>query len=152
MNISIGCDHGGVNLKPLVVATLESLGHQVIDRGTHSADRVDYPDYAAEVCNDIQSGRADAGVLLCGTGLGMSITANKFRGIRATLCHDSFSARFSREHNDSNVLCMGGRLLGPDLAGEVLRVWCATEFEGGRHTRRLERIATLESRQMEASR
>ncbi len=137
MKIAIGSDHGGFELKEVVKPLLVELGHEVEDVGCFSADSVDYPQQAKQVASMVQDGKADRGILICGTGIGMSIVANRFKGIRATLCHELFTAEMSRRHNDSNILCMGGRVIGPGLALEMVRVWLSTSFDGGRHSRRL---------------
>jgi ribose 5-phosphate isomerase B len=144
MHISLGSDHAGLALKKEIVRYLECAGHTVLDRGTSTEASVDYPDFAALVCNDIQSGAAERGILICGTGIGMSIAANKHACIRAALCHDTFSARATREHNDANVLCLGQRVIGPGLALDIVAVWLGAEFVGDKHLRRLEKIALLE--------
>jgi ribose 5-phosphate isomerase B len=144
MKISIAADHGGFELKEFVVRQLKSLGHEVDDLGCHSIEPVDYPDFAVQVARRVTSGKAERGILICGTGLGMSIAANRFRGIRATLVNDLYLARMSREHTDSNVLVLGGRVTAKGLAEEIVRVWLKTEFAGNRHSRRLEKIAAIE--------
>ena len=145
MKITIGSDHGAVELKEEVKRVLQEFADiQVTDIGTFGTEAVDYPDIAEKVCADVVGGRADRGIVLCGTGLGISMAANKIHGIRCALCNDVFSARMSREHNDANVLAMGGRVLGFGPAGEILRVWLTTEFTGGRHARRVEKIMALE--------
>ena len=146
MKIAIGCDHGALDMKNAVVKHLEEKGYEVQDFGTYTADSCDYPDYAAKVCKDITSGAsgADRGILICGTGIGISIAANKCKGIRAALCGDVFSAKATRQHNDSNVLCMGERVIGVGLAEMIVDAWIGTEFEGGRHTRRVEKVMELE--------
>ncbi len=138
MKIAIGCDHGGIDLKETVIRVVEDLGHQVDDQGCQNSDSVDYPDFAKSVCAKVQAGQCERGILLCGTGIGMSMVANKFTGIRAALCQEIFSAKMSREHNDANVLCMGSRIVGTGLAAEVVRAWLITEFAGGRHQRRID--------------
>jgi len=138
MNIAIGCDHGGFDLKKAIVPIVEQAGHTVVDLGCFSEEAVDYPDFADRVCAAIGEGRCQRGILICGAGIGMSIAANRHRHIRAALCHESFTARMSREHNDANVLCLGARILGINLAQEIIKVWLATEFVGGRHLRRVE--------------
>ncbi|MCL1979847.1 MAG: ribose 5-phosphate isomerase B [Proteobacteria bacterium] len=137
MKIAIGCDHGGFDLKQVIVPIVEQAGHTVVDLGCHTNESVDYPDFAALVCAAIGEGRCQRGILICGTGIGMSIAANRYRHIRAAMCHESFTARMSREHNDANVLCLGGRILGSALAQEVVTIWLTTEFAGGRHLRRI---------------
>lgn len=147
MKITIGCDHGALQLKEevkKVLAEMEDI--EVNDVGTFTEDSVDYPDIAEKVCADVTSGAADRGIVLCGTGLGISIAANKIKGIRAALCHDVFSARMSRQHNDANVLAMGGRVIGYGPAGEIVRVWVREEFLGGRHERRVAKMMALENK------
>lgn len=145
MRIAIGADHAGFPLKEPTVRWLMDQGYDVYDVGTFDeAVSVDYPDFAAKVAGTVAAGAADFGVLFCGTGLGMAISANKVRGIRAVTCHDLVSARLSRQHNDANVLTMGGRLAAPELAQEVLATFLETRFDGGRHQRRVEEIAELE--------
>ncbi len=140
MKIAVACDHGGLDLKRDVVAFLTELGHEVQDLGTHDATSIDYPDYAKKVCNQLQSGQAERGVLVCGTGQGMAMTANKVPGIRAAVVSDSFSARMAMEHNDARILCLGQRVLGTSLATECLNAWLNAEFGGGRHARRVAKI------------
>ncbi len=137
MKIAIGCDHGGFELKERIRALLETLGHDVEDVGCYSPESVDYPDQAKAVTGLVGSGQCERGILICGTGIGMSIVANRVQGIRAALCHEIYTARMSRLHNDANVLCMGGRVIGVALAEEMVKVWLETPFEGGRHARRL---------------
>ena len=147
MKITIGSDHGAVQLKEEVKMVLKEFGEiEVKDVGTFGTDSVDYPDIAEKVCADVTSGAADRGIVLCGTGIGISIAANKIKGIRAALCNDVYSARMSREHNNANVLAMGGRVTGFGPAGEIVRVWVATEFAGGRHERRVNKIMALEEK------
>lgn len=138
MNIALGCDHGAYDLKEEIKLLLAELGHDVTDVGCHSLESVNYPDYANAVCEKIIDGSCDRGILICGTGIGMSMAANRHPEIRAALCHELFTAQMSREHNDANVLCMGARVIGPGLAAEMVRVWLATEFGGGRHLSRIE--------------
>lgn len=140
MTIIIGCDHGGFELKQEIMNCVAANGHQVVDAGCYSTDSVDYPDFASEVCGAIVKEKADKGILICGTGIGMSIAANRHPGIRAALCMEPFSARMSREHNDANVLCLGGRLTGVALAIDIVETWLNTEFSGGRHQRRLDML------------
>ena len=137
MKIAIGCDHGGFGLKMEIVHSLEQAGHAIIDLGCHADESVDYPEYADKVCLAIKEGRCTRGILICGTGIGMSIAANRHRHIRAALCHEAVTAKLSREHNDANVLCLGGRVLGVSIALDVVSVWLTTEFAGGRHLRRI---------------
>ncbi|MDD3620559.1 MAG: ribose 5-phosphate isomerase B [Desulfobulbaceae bacterium] len=141
MNISVGSDHGGLELKRLIAGYLREQGHEVRDAGCHSGESVDYPDFADTVCELVRNGSCERGILVCGTGIGMSIAANRHRDIRAALCHESYTARMSREHNDANVLCLGGRVVGPEIALDIVRVWVATEFAGGRHQRRLAKLS-----------
>jgi len=138
MRVAIGCDHGGIELKKQVVAQLGHDQIQVLDQGCDSHDSVDYPLFARLVCDAVLNGEADRGILICGTGIGMSMAANRVQGIRAALCHELFTARMSREHNDANVLCLGARVIGPGLALETVRTWLRTAFAGGRHLRRIE--------------
>ena len=138
MKIAIGCDHGGIALKEVLVPLLEKLDHEVNDQGTDSTASVDYPFYAKAVCDLVADGSCDRGILICGTGLGMSMAANRNKKIRAALCTEMFSARMSREHNNANVLCLGARVTGPGLAEEIVRTWLATDFAGDRHLRRIE--------------
>ncbi len=144
MKVAIASDHRGYRMKSRLVAFVESLGHEVHDYGTHSEESVDYPDFAAKVAADVANGRADRGILICGTGLGMCIVANKFPGVRAVSCHDAMSAEISRRHNDANVLCLSGDLLGEPLVQRIVETWLNTSFEGGRHARRLAKIEQIE--------
>ena len=145
MKITIGSDHGAVELKEEVKMVLHEFEDvRVTDVGTFGTEPVDYPDIAEKVCADVVSGKADRGIVLCGTGIGISIAANKIDGIRAALCGDVYSAIMSRKHNDANVLAMGGRVTGIGPAGEIVRAWVCTEFEGGRHARRVDKIMALE--------
>jgi ribose 5-phosphate isomerase B len=144
MRIAIGADHAGFALKRHLVSVLGRLGHDVDDRGTDSEEAVDYPAICADVARLVVNGRADRGIVLGGSGQGEQIAANKVPGVRAALCNDLYSARLSRLHNDANVLSMGGRIVGPGLAEEILTVWLATPFEGGRHQRRVDQIAQIE--------
>ena len=145
MKITIGSDHGAVELKEEVKMVLHEFEDvRVTDVGTFGTESVDYPDIAEKVCADVVSGKADRGIVLCGTGIGISIAANKINGIRAALCGDVYSAIMSRKHNDANVLAMGGRVTGIGPAGEIVRAWVCTEFEGGRHARRVDKIMALE--------
>lgn len=151
VRIAIASDHAGYQLKEFVKSSLDSYSRDtrgrpvyVRDFGAWSTDSVDYPDFGVEVAKRVASGEFDRGILICGTGIGMSIAANKVPGVRAALCRDEFSARMARKDNDSNVLCLGGRVMGPELAWEVTRAWIETEFEGGRHLRRLEKLKGIE--------
>lgn len=142
--IAIGSDHGGFELKNHIVKYLEEKGYDIKDYGVYNEDSVDYPDCAKPVCEAVMSGEAERGILLCGTGIGISIAANKHKGIRAALCSDVYSAVMSRQHNNANILCMGGRVLGRELAFMITDAWLETEFEGGRHIRRIEKIHEIE--------
>ena len=145
MKVVIGADHAGVELKAHLVADLRRLGHEVIDLGTHSTEAVDYPPVCAAVGRAVVAGEADRGIVLGGSGQGEQIAANKVRGVRAALCNDLYTARLSREHNDANVLAMGGRIVATGLATEILEVWLQTPFSGGRHQARLALIADIET-------
>ncbi len=138
MRVAIGCDHGGIDLKRDVVRQLTHDQVQLLDLGCDSHDSVDYPVFARAVCAAVLNGEADFGILICGTGIGMSMAANRMPGIRAALCHELFTARMSREHNNANVLCLGARVIGPGLALEMVKTWLGTEFAAGRHLRRIE--------------
>jgi len=144
MKIAIGCDHGGIILKPAVIAYLEEKKVEYVDLGTYTTDSVDYPVYAKKVAEAVASGECDKGILLCGTGVGMSIAANKVKGIRAAVLSDEFSAAACSAHNNANVLCLGGRILSPEKAVKLVDLWLTTPFEGGRHVRRLDEIADME--------
>ncbi len=138
MKIAIGADHGGFHLKEMVRSLVDELGHEVQDMGCYSTASVDYPDLAALVCEKVDAGTVDRGILICGTGLGMSMAANRYAHVRAALCHDHYTARMSREHNNANVLCMGERVIGHGVAEDIVRTWLAVEFSGGRHLGRIE--------------
>lgn len=140
MKVIIGCDHAGFSLKVKVGDLLENLGHTVEDAGCHSEDSVDYPVYGKAVASGVAKGDFAKGILICGSGLGMSMVANRFLGVRAALCNDLYSAVLSRRHNDANLLVMGGRLIGSDLAEEIVRTWLTTEFDGGRHEGRIAQL------------
>lgn len=142
--IAIGCDHGGFRLKEEIRAYLERENIPYKDFGVYNENSVNYPDKAFEVCEKVASGEYDKGILICGTGIGISIAANKVKGIRAALCSDCFSAKFTRLHNDANVLCMGGRTLGPGLGEMITDIFLHTEFEGGRHQTRIDMISNYE--------
>lgn len=147
MRIAIGADHGGYELKELIKKMIvDELGFDLVDFGPETPDSVDYPDFAIPVAEKVAAGEYDRGILICGTGIGMSIAANKVKGIRAALVHDLYSAKATREHNDSNILTMGGRIVGPEIAREIARIWLTTPFTGGRHTRRLDKIKAVEER------
>lgn len=143
--LSLGSDHGGFALKSVLAGSLSAAGFEIADRGPADSASVDYPDFARLVCDDVNSGRADFGVLICTSGIGMSIAANKIRGIRAALCLSEDAAKFSRLHNDANVLCMGSKYLTPTLAGSIARIFASTEFEGGRHGRRVCKFMDFEN-------
>jgi len=138
VKIAIGADHGGFHLKEMVRSLVDELGHEVQDMGCYSTASVDYPDLAALVCEKVDAGTVDRGILICGTGLGMSMAANRYAHVRAALCHDHYTARMSREHNNANVLCMGERVIGHGVAEDIVRTWLAVEFSGGRHLGRIE--------------
>jgi ribose 5-phosphate isomerase B len=138
--VVIAADHGGVTLKAVLKQELEAMGHDVIDLGTHGREPVDYPDYANAVAEAILGGRAERGVLVCGSGIGVSIGANRHRGIRAALVHDAVTARLARQHNDANVLVLGERVTGVEVAKDCLRIFMTTPFEGGRHARRVAKL------------
>ena len=144
MRIAIGADHAGLALKRHLVGVLQKLGHQVDDRGTHTEEAVDYPPICAEVARAVTDGSVERGIVVGGSGQGEQIAANKVPGIRAALCNDLYTARMSREHNDANVLAMGGRIVAPGLADEIVALWLATPFEGGRHQRRVNQIGDIE--------
>ncbi len=144
LKIAISSDHGGNNLRKEIMALLDELGFSYEDFGPQDDSSVDYPDYAKPVSEGVASGNFDKGILICGTGIGMSIAANKVKGIRCALVHDVFSAKATRCHNDSNIIAMGERVIGPGLAREIVATWLQTDFEGGRHERRIEKITALE--------
>ena len=144
--IALGADHAGFELKESLKAWLIDRGYQVLDLGAHSTDSVDYPDYAAQVAEAVADRKVERGILICGTGIGMTMAANKVPGVRAALCSDLYTARMSRAHNDANVLALGGRLMGPEMAADILEMWLETEFAGGRHSRRVDKIADVERR------
>ncbi|MGW8180461.1 MAG: ribose 5-phosphate isomerase B, partial [bacterium] len=144
MKIALGCDHAGLSLKNHIKDLLGDSKHEVIDFGTDGSSSVDYPDFGRLVSENVSNGEADRGILICGTGIGMSIVANKFPHVRAALCYDVFTARMSRQHNDANILVLGGRITGNELAGEIVREWIRIPFEGGRHGKRLDKIEEIE--------
>lgn len=146
MKISIAADHGGYELKEKIKKHLEEKGVEYTDHGTNSTESVNYPDYAHPVCLDIQSGEAELGILVCGTGIGMSMAANKHKGIRAACCSDTYSARLTRMHNDANILCLGGRVLGDGLALDIVDQFLEAEFLGGRHAARIKMFMDLENK------
>jgi ribose 5-phosphate isomerase B len=147
MKIVVGSDHRGFEAKQRLVESLRRQGHEVLDVGPEGRDSVDYPDYAFQVAEAVSAGRAERGILICGTGIGMCIAANKVKNVRAAPCHDQITAEMSRRHNDANVLCLSADLLGEDLIERMVRIWLTTEFEGGRHARRVEKIVKFESEQ-----
>jgi ribose 5-phosphate isomerase B len=142
--VALGADHAGFPLKEDLKAWLISRGYDVVDLGTQSAESVDYPDFAVEVGHAVTTGKADRGVLVCGTGIGMAIAANKVAGVRAAACSDAFTARMSREHNDANILALGARITSREAAIEILELWLSAEFAGGRHARRVDKIVALD--------
>ena len=144
--IAFGCDHGGFIYKKEVIDRLISNGYTVVDCGTDSSASVDYPVFADKVCTEITSGNAQFGILICGTGIGMSICANKINGIRAAHVTDSFSARMTKMHNNSNVICLGGRITGPEIATDIVEAYMNAEFMGGRHQNRIDKVMELESK------
>ena len=144
MKIAIGCDHGGLEHKNAIIAHLKDRGFEVENFGTDTLDSVDYPDIAVKVCNAVVSHECERGILVCGTGIGMSIAANKVKGIRAAALSDHFSAKYTRLHNNANILCLGGRVIGIGTALELTDIFTDTEYEGGRHQKRLDKIAALE--------
>jgi ribose 5-phosphate isomerase B len=146
MTIAIGCDHAGFELKKEIISLLDDLHIECIDYGTEGPQSVDYPDFGEKVSEAVSSGKIDKGILICGTGIGMSIVANKFPNVRASLCNELFTAKMSRLHNDANILVLGGRIIGKDLAKEIVRIWVGTNFEGKRHCARLKKITLIEDR------
>lgn len=145
MKIAVACDHGAFEYKEIVKAMMKEMGHEVKDFGTDGHASVDYPDFAGPAAKAVANGECDRGIVICGTGIGVSISANKIKGIRCALCNDPLSARLTREHNDSNVLAMGQRIIGEELMKEIVRVWIQTDFsKDARHSRRIEKVAKLE--------
>lgn len=144
MRIAIGCDHRGLNLKRAIIELLPQMGHSYEDFGCYDTSSVDYPDIGSKVAQAVAGGHFDHGILICSTGIGMSMVANKVPGVRAALCHDTFSARRSRAHNDANVLCLGEWVIGEGLGKEIVKAYLGAEFEGGRHAQRLEKMRALE--------
>ena len=145
--IAIACDHGGFDLKLTLKDELKTLGYSVLDLGTNSDESVDYPDYAYSLAAAIHNGEASQGVLLCGSGIGISIAANRHPEIRAAFVHDALGARMCRQHNNANVICFGGRMIGPEVALDCLRIFLQTDFEGGRHARRVDKLSNPENSQ-----
>lgn len=146
MRIAVASDHRGVDLKRAVIAKLQALGHEATDDGADGADSVDYPDFAAVVAGKLSDGQIDRGVLICGTGIGMAIAANKYPGVRAAPCNDEVTAEISRRHNDLNILCLSADLLSARVVERMIEVWVGTEFEGGRHARRIDKIKSIETK------
>ncbi|EJS5927508.1 ribose 5-phosphate isomerase B [Listeria monocytogenes] len=144
MKIAIGNDHVGIELKSVIVAYLQDLGHEVDDFGAFSNERTDYPEYGKKVAESVAAGKSDLGILICGSGVGISIAANKVNGIRAVVCSEPYSAKLSREHNNTNILAFGSRVVGAELAKMIVQNWLDAEFEGGRHAKRVEMIARIE--------
>lgn len=144
--IAVACDHGGFELKKEVLAHLDAKNIKYTDFGTYTADSCDYPDYAERACDAVKNGECRFAILICGTGVGISMAANKIKGIRAACCSDTFSARFTRAHNDANALCMGGRVIGAGLACDMVDLFLDTEFEGGRHQKRVDKVMALENK------
>jgi ribose 5-phosphate isomerase B len=144
MKIAIGSDHRGFEVKGRIIALLERLGHEIFDMGPTSGESVDYPDFAFQVATAVSSGNVDRGILICGTGIGMCIAANKVRGVRAAPCHDSITAEMSRRHNNANVLCLSADLLGGELLDRMVRIWLDANFDEGRHARRVDKINRFE--------
>ena len=151
MRIAVGSDHRGCAIRPKLISLVEQLGHDVVDMGTQDSEPVDYPDIAAVVGQQVAQGEVDRGILICGTGLGMCIAANKVSGVRAAPCHDDLTAEMSRRHNDLNVLCLSADMLGERLIDRMVEIWLNTPFEGGRHARRVEKIRALEASVEKAS-
>jgi ribose 5-phosphate isomerase B len=147
MKIAIGCDHVGFELKPIIIEHLEARGYTVIDMGCCGRERVDYPEYGEKVARAVASGQCALGVLICGTGVGISIAANKVKGIRAAVCSEPYSASLTRRHNNANIIAFGSRVVGPDMAKMIVDQFLDAEFEGGRHQKRVEMIADIESRE-----
>ena len=146
MRIAVGSDHRGFAVKTKILELLKRLGQEAVDAGTHDVASVDYPDIAAAVARKVSAGEVDRGILICGTGIGMCIAANKFPGVRAAPCHDDLTAEMSRRHNDLNVLCLSADMLGEKLIDRMVEIWLKTPFEGGRHARRVEKIVGLEGK------
>ena len=145
MKVAIGADHAGFELKEYLAQRLRDMGHEVVDKGAHSLESVDYPDFGAAVASAVVDAEVDRGILVCGTGIGIGIAANKVPGIRAAICTDAFTARMSRAHNDANIVSLGSRVVGAGVAEDIVREFLATEFEGGRHARRVDKIHALEA-------
>lgn len=148
MKLGLASDHGGFQLKEALVKIIQQKKIEVLDLGNHGTESVDYPDYALRVAEMVSEGKVDAGLLICGTGIGMCIVANKFKGVRAAVVEDPYSARMAKEHNNVNVLCLGGRVLDVKKGEEVIEAWLEAKYEGGRHDRRLEKIREIEKRNL----
>ena len=144
MKFYIATDHAGVDLKDFTVELLKQKGHEVVDLGPFNKDRVDYPDYAVQVAQHVLADNQSQGILICGSGIGMSMAANRFHGIRAALCHDAYTAQVARQHNDANILCFGERIVGRGVAESIIDSWIASSFEGGRHCGRVEKIESIQ--------
>jgi ribose 5-phosphate isomerase B len=144
MKVAVGSDHRGFHVKRKIVELVQRLGHELVDFGATTEDAVDYPDFAHQVARAVARGEVDRGILICGTGIGMSMAANKVHGVRAALCHDDVTAEMSRRHNDANVMCLSADLLGARLIDRMIEIWLHTDFEGGRHARRVEKIKRIE--------
>lgn len=145
MKIAIASDHTGVELKSEIIKYLKELGHEVSDFGTNSAESIDYPIYGKKVADEVAKGKYDGGVLICGTGIGISLAANKVKGIRAAVCSEPYSAKLSKQHNNSNIIAFGARVVGVDLAKMIVKEWIEAKFEGGRHLKRVELISKIEN-------
>ncbi|MBC1637720.1 ribose 5-phosphate isomerase B [Listeria welshimeri] len=145
MKIAIGNDHVGIELKPIIIQFLKELGHEVEDFGAFTNERTDYPEYGKKVAENVAAGKTDLGILICGTGVGISIAANKVKGIRAVVCSEPYSAKLSREHNNTNILAFGSRVIGSEMAKMIVQNWLEAEFEGGRHQNRVTMIAGIEN-------
>lgn len=145
MKVAVASDHRGYHLKSRILEKLNTLGHEAVNYGADGEESVDYPDFAVKVSEAVANQEMDRGILICGTGMGMCIAANKFRGVRATACHDEVTAEMSRRHNDANILCLSAELLSEQLVDRMVEIWIQTEFEGGRHARRIQKISDLES-------
>lgn len=143
--VAIGCDHGGIVLKESVIKTLEKLGAQVVDMGCYSQESVDYPEYGVKVANAVAAGECDLGVIMCGTGIGISIAANKVKGIRAAVVTNTYMAKLTKNHNNANIIALGGRVISPSEAEEIVEAWYTAEYEGGRHQKRLDIISAVEN-------
>ncbi|MEX2114892.1 MAG: ribose 5-phosphate isomerase B [Pirellulales bacterium] len=144
MRIAVGSDHRGFSIKEKIIDLLKRLQHEVTDVGTYTSESCDYPDIASHVASKVSKGEVERGILICGTGIGMCIAANKFPGVRAAPCHDDLTAEMSRRHNDLNVMCLSADMLGEKLIDRMLEIWLKTQFEGGRHARRVEKISEIE--------